>query len=311
MTLESSTVRPANDTLETSVNGSFDEHAHRLAEFLSANAPVLALTGAGISTASGIPAYRDEAGNWQHAKPVQYADFMNKPDVYQRYWARSSIGWPTMRNAKPNDTHRALAALERLGLVSHLITQNVDALHDKAQHRNLICLHGDLRTVACQQCESPITRDHLQQRMLEDNRSWFTRAPTLSTITKPDGDALLAPDAWTDFRAPMCIDCGGLLKPDVVFFGESIPRTTIDKVLDAQQRANALLVVGSSLVVFSGFRIVRDFCAADKPVAIVNKGVTRADELVAQRHSFDAGTLLDAAIKRLPASALDPLGKTP
>lgn len=287
----------------TSVDAKLIDSARTLADFVRHHAPVLVLTGAGISTGSGIPEYRDANGNWKHAKPVQYRDFLDSALVYRRYWARSAIGWQIMGNAQPNAAHFALAELETSGHVGHLITQNVDNLHSKAAHRNYTNLHGDLSTVSCQTCKDQHSRHDLQTRMQDQNPQWFTTHPTIETLQKPDGDADIPDSAYASFTPPLCAVCNGKLKPDVVFFGETIPQSTLLAAQAAQQQAAALLVVGSSLVVFSGFRIVRDFCQRQLPVAIINKGVTRADDLVARKYRHDAMHILPLTLAYLRQAA--------
>ncbi|NNF18028.1 MAG: NAD-dependent protein deacetylase [Gammaproteobacteria bacterium] len=266
--------------------------ARVVADFVAQHGPVLVLTGAGISTASGIPEYRDIDGNWKHAKPVQYKDFIESAEVYQRYWARSAVGWKTMGRARPNAGHYALAELEQRGHVSHLITQNVDRLHAQAQHQNVVDLHGNLSTASCLSCSNTLARESLQQEMEAQNPNWFASVPQTTTEQKPDGDAWIAARATKHFLPPRCPTCGGKLKPDVVFFGEGIPQRIISAALRAQEQAGALLVVGSSLIVFSGFRIVRDFCARQLPVIIINQGKTRADDLPVRKIVHDANELL-------------------
>ena len=280
-----------------------EQRATQLAEFLAHPEPLLVLTGAGISTASGIPEYRDDKGNWKHAKPVQFREFMDSDFVYRRYWARSSVGWRTMGSAHPNSAHDALVTLERNNRMESLITQNVDRLHDRAGSSNVINLHGQLGTVSCQSCGDAHERDKLQTNIREQNSSWLkaheARREYNLANRKPDGDVELEDDAYAGFNPPWCHQCGGRLKPDVVFFGETIPRDTIQATLEAQEKARRLLVIGSSLIVFSGFRIARDFHKRGLPLAILNKGVTRADDLATMKFTDDASTLLPQALEQL------------
>ncbi len=279
------------------------QRATELAEFLAHPEPLLVLTGAGISTASGIPEYRDDKGNWKHAKPVQYREFMDSDFVYRRYWARSSVGWRTMGTAHPNSAHDALVTLERSNRLESLVTQNVDRLHDRAGSSNVINLHGQLGTVSCQSCGETHERDELQADITEQNASWLkaheARREYNLAKRKPDGDVELEDDAYAGFHPPWCDKCGGRLKPDVIFFGETIPGSTIQATLAAQQKARRLLVIGSSLIVFSGFRIARDFHKRGLPLVILNKGVTRADDLATLKFVDDAGTLLPQALEQL------------
>ena len=229
-------------------------NAPQLAEFLSSPDPLLVLTGAGISTASGIPEYRDAKGNWKHAKPVQFRDFMDSDFIYRRYWARSSVGWRTMGSAEPNPAHHALVSLQRNDKLQTLITQNVDRLHERAGSANVINLHGQLGTVSCQSCGDAHERDELQANIRAQNLDWLQRHEARREYNKanrkPDGDVELEDDAYAGFEPPWCALCGGRLKPDVVFFGETIPRTTVEATFEAQQATRRLLVVGSSLIVF-------------------------------------------------------------
>ncbi|MEM7083815.1 MAG: NAD-dependent protein deacetylase [Pseudomonadota bacterium] len=280
------------------------QHAQTLADFLSDPTPLLVLTGAGISTASGIPEYRDADGNWKHAKPVQYREFMDSDFIYRRYWARSSVGWRTMGSADPNAAHQALAELEARARLHTLITQNVDGLHERAGSQRLINLHGRLGTVSCQSCGNRHDRDTLQAVIRDNNQQWLAqhearRAYNLAN-RKPDGDVELRDDAYAGFNPPWCERCGGRLKPDVVFFGETIPADTVRNTQAAQAATRRLLVIGSSLIVFSGFRIARDFHQRGLPVVIINQGMTRADDLATLKFADDANTLLPAAVARMP-----------
>ena len=220
---------------------------------VAASAPLLALTGAGISTASGIPTYRDERGEWLRSAPITHQEFVREPRQRQRYWGRSTLGWPAVRDARPTAGHRSLAALQRRGLVSQVVTQNVDRLHQRAGSDDAIDLHGRLDRVLCLQCDVALSRDALQEELLACN-PWLAR-PVSSA--RPDGDADLAEHEVDAVKVPDCAACGGTLMPDVVFFGGSIPRTRIDACRAALNGAGALLVIGSSLQVYSGYRFVR------------------------------------------------------
>ncbi|MCP5152899.1 MAG: NAD-dependent protein deacetylase [Ectothiorhodospiraceae bacterium] len=244
-----------------------------LASFLARAGTVLALTGAGVSTDSGIPDYRDALGEWKRPEPVRIAEFLATEGARRRYWARSLVGWPIFRRARPGGAHRALAHLEALGRVGHLVTQNVDRLHQAAGHRDVTDLHGVLDTVVCLGCGSSRGRDWMQRALLAANPGWGDVAATPA----PDGDADLGAVDLDRFRVPQCVGCGGVLKPDVVFFGENVPRERVARVHAALERAGGLLVVGSSLMVWSGYRFVRAAKAAGKPVAVLSLGRTRAD----------------------------------
>lgn len=253
-----------------------DGDPERLAEFIAARDSLLVMSGAGCSTGSGIPAYRDGAGRWQRNNPIQYQAFVSRPAARRRYWARSYLGWPRMRAARPNAAHRALAALEADGRLAGLVTQNVDGLHQRAGSRLVTELHGSLTEVLCLDCGIRLDRDDFQGQLRAANPHWEARVHGIN----PDGDAELEADAWEDFRTIPCPECGGILKPDVVFFGESVPGERVSAVRRALSECNGVLVVGSSLVVWSGYRFVREAARIGIPVAAVNQGRTRADALL-------------------------------
>lgn len=260
----------------------------RLAEFIAAHRRLFVLTGAGCSTDSGIPDYRDEDGGWKRAPPVTFQAFMAEPSTRKRYWARSLVGWPRIGAARPNGAHRALAELEERGQCELLLTQNVDRLHQAAGSRAVIDLHGRLDVVRCMRCEARTPRAELQQRLVERNPDWAG----LAAATAPDGDADVEGRDFGAFDVPGCVACGGLLKPDVVFFGESVPRERVGTAMDRLRRADAMLVVGSSLMVYSGFRFVQAAARAGKPVAAVNLGRTRGDDLLQFRLAAPCGQAL-------------------
>ena len=247
---------------------------------LLAGRPVVVLTGAGLSTDSGIPDYRGPGS--PNRTPMTYQEFVSGPTARQRYWARSHLGWGRMRGAEPNAGHRALAAVDP----ELLITQNVDGLHERAGSRRLVALHGRIADVVCLGCRVITGRRELQARMIAANPGYADRHS--SATTRPDGDVDL--DDTSDFVVPDCADCGGILKPDVVFFGENVPAARVERcyaAVDELGGTGALLVVGSSLTVMSGFRFVRRAARAGTQVVIVNRGPTRGDELATYR--VDAG----------------------
>jgi NAD-dependent SIR2 family protein deacetylase len=233
----------------------------------------VALTGAGMSTDSGIPDYRGPTS--VRATPMQYSEFVGSAEAQRRYWARSYLGWRRIGRAEPNRGHRALADLEAAGL-SGVITQNVDGLHSAAGSTCVINLHGDIAVVVCLECGDRSARSELQRRLASANPR-LEQPSVLQPELRPDGDAV-AKD-WQQFRLVGCVQCGGRLKPDVVFFGESVPKSRVEAAYALLQRAEILVVLGSSLTVMSGLRFVRHNAKLQRPVLIINRGSTRGDEL--------------------------------
>ncbi|MEQ4575500.1 MAG: NAD-dependent protein deacetylase [Gammaproteobacteria bacterium] len=259
-----------------------------LQDFIERHRRLFVLTGAGCSTGSGIPDYRDRQGGWKRPQPVTFQAFMGEAATRRRYWARSLLGWPRFGLARPNGTHHALAALEARGQLEVLLTQNVDGLHQAAGSGEVIDLHGRLDTVRCMDCEQRSPREALQARLAAANPGW----EQLQAGIAPDGDADLDGVDFDAFVVPACERCGGLLKPDVVYFGENVPRERVARANEHLARADAVLVVGSSLMVYSGFRFVQAAARAGLPVAALNHGRTRADELLALKVEHDcAGAL--------------------
>jgi NAD-dependent SIR2 family protein deacetylase len=275
----------------------FQMASDALQDFIARNPRLFVLTGAGCSTDSGIPDYRDADGGWKRTQPVQYRAFMDEHATRKRYWARSLVGWRRFRRAQPNDTHRALAALERQGGVGLLVTQNVDRLHQAAGSTNVVDLHGRLDLVRCMGCERRSPREELQQELLARNSEWID----LDARVAPDGDADLDGLDFSAFEVPDCPSCGGLLKPDVVFYGESVPRDRVERAMQGVREADAMLVVGSSLMVYSGYRFAREAAAAGKPIATVNLGRTRADDLVSLKLAQPCSTALAFLLEDMPA----------
>jgi len=261
---------------------------------LLAQGDAVVLTGAGVSTDSGIPAYRDEEGRWKQTAPMQFRDFVGSELSRQRYWARSMVGWARMAHARPNEAHRALRALERRGLVRLLITQNVDGLHSAAGSENVVDLHGRLDRVICLGCRDVSARAELQARLERDNPEFLGQA----FVARADGDVELAVD-YERFRLSACAGCGGVLKPDVVFFGENVPGPRVERAMASLDGARALLIVGTSLMVFSGFRFARAAARLAVPIVVVNLGKTRADELASLRLSGNVGELLQETLSAL------------
>ncbi len=259
-----------------------------LPDFVDRHPRLFVLTGAGCSTNSGIPDYRDADGNWKRQQPVTYQAFMGGEATRQRYWARSLIGWRRFGRAQPNAAHRALARLEASGRSELVLTQNVDRLHQAAGTENVIDLHGRLDLVRCMGCERKLKRDEFQEQLTRLNTGWLD----LDAAEAPDGDADLEVHDFSSFRVPACRDCGGVLKPDVVFFGESVPRAFVDAATEHLRQADGMLIVGSSLMVYSGFRFVQMAARAGLPIAAVNLGRTRADEMLALKVEESCDTAL-------------------
>jgi NAD-dependent SIR2 family protein deacetylase len=251
-------------------------HRSALKEFIDRHPRLFVLTGAGCSTNSGIPDYRDSQGNWKRTPPVTYRAFMGEEATRQRYWARSLVGWRRFGRAQPNDAHRALARLEAEGRCELLLTQNVDRLHQAAGSRQVIDLHGRLDLVRCMACGAKIPRQEFQHEMERLNADWLA----LEAADAPDGDADLEAEDFSSFNVPCCDSCGGILKPDVVFFGENVPREVVVSAHDHLDQSDAMLIVGSSLMVYSGFRFVRTAAQRRIPIAAINLGRTRADDLL-------------------------------
>lgn len=268
-----------------------------LRSFLSNARSLVVLSGAGVSTGSGIPDYRDRNGDWKYSQPIQFGEFMQSAVARRRYWARSYIGWQRFSRAKPNAAHQALARLEDSGKVDTVITQNVDRLHSEAGSRSVIDLHGDLAKVRCMSCGLVTERMNFQTVLAGANPGWTARAKHI----RADGDAELVKDAEVDFSVPGCRHCDGIVKPDVVMFGESVPKQRVQDAMDAVDRADALLVVGSSLMVFSGYRFARRAGELGTPLAIVNRGRTRADDIAALRIDADCVEVLPPAVASIDA----------
>jgi NAD-dependent SIR2 family protein deacetylase len=240
----------------------------------------VALTGAGISTESGIPDYRRPDGTRRNPDPMHHSTFVESPEARRRYWARSAVGWPRFRAARPNDGHRALARLEEAGLTSGVITQNVDRLHQQAGSRRVVDLHGALADVRCLNCERVSCRDAFQERMLRANPGF----PPGAVELRPDGDATLPDGAAEGFEVPRCTACSGALMPGVVFFGGRVPEGRVEAAWRLYDEAEVLLVLGSSLAVYSGFRFALRARKEGRPFAVVNLGPVRGTEEDAAAH---------------------------
>ena len=265
-----------------------DDFDERLQHFLRHHPRLFVLSGAGCSTASGLGDYRDDLGRWKRPQPITGQTFISSESSRRRYWARSSVGWPSFSQAQPGLAHLALARLERQDHLSLLVTHNVDGLHQKAGHENVIDLHGVLATVSCIDCAHTLDRNDFQRDLMATN-PWLS---SLSAEHAPDGDADLEPASVNKMNIPVCPQCAGLLKPDVVFFGENVQRSIVQQAMTALRNADALLVVGSSLMVYSCFRFCREAAAHGKPIVIINNGLTRADPLAMLKVPGDCGARL-------------------
>ncbi len=266
--------------------------ASALADALAGHAPVMVITGAGVSTGSGIPDYRDHAGSWKRGSPMQLAEFTGSEYGRQRYWARSLVGWRTVERARPNAAHRALAGLARQGIIGSIITQNVDGLHQAAGSPDVLDLHGRLDRVECRDCGRVIPRARHQDQLEAANPGWAAAARRREIA--PDGDVELGDVDYGRFVVPACEACGGMLKPAVTFFGETVPMARVEAAFAALDAAPALWVVGSSLMVWSGYRFVRAAAAAGKPVYLLGLGITRGDAEAGGRLTADCAEGLAA-----------------
>lgn len=267
----------------------------QLVDFFLNRHPLFVLTGAGCSVDSGIPDYRDRNGEWKHAAPIQFNDFIKHDSMRKRYWARSMNGWPHIAKARPNAAHHALARLQQAGYIKQLVTQNVDGLHQHAGSEQVINLHGQLQTVSCLNCHEQISRLDMQEQLIKHNGGFIRSSNTI----KPDGDADSGLHDLSDFHIPACRRCGGILKPDVVFFGESVPRADVNEAMQALKQAGGMLTVGSSLMVFSGYRFCRAAREWDIPCAALNLGRTRADDDLVLKVESDCGETLSTLVRAL------------
>ncbi len=266
-----------------------------LAQFLQKYKPVFVLTGAGASTASGIPDYRDKNGAWKHTQPIRYQDFLRHENMRKRYWARSMNGWPHIQAARPNDAHIALRQMEDMGLISAVVTQNVDGLHQQAGSRAVIDLHGTIHKVRCLDCHSLYPRHDIQHELEAKNPGFINTNGDI----KPDGDAAVVRHNLAEFRLPYCPCCHGTVKPDVVFFGENVPRERKDSATQRLIISRGMLVAGSSLMVYSGYRFCQIAQQYGIPIVSVNQGVTRADDEFLFKLDAECGSTLRETIKTL------------
>ncbi len=278
------------------------ETVESLQSVLLAGAPWVALTGAGISSASGIPTYRDHQGRWLGSNPIQHDEFMRDAASRRRYWSRSAFGWPRVARALPNATHHALSTLEAAGIVSGIITQNVDRLHQASGTQNVIDLHGRLDRARCLKCGQFESRAAIQERLEALNE-----LPEVSeTALRPDGDADLLGAFVSHFSEPACRHCAGTLMPDVVFFGGTVPKARVNACFNLINSAQGLIVIGSSLSVYSGYRFCRYAVSLNKPLVILNQGETRADSLSQHRFSYAPFSLLEQVAQHVISSQKEP-----
>uniref|UniRef100_A0A3Q1I8T0 NAD-dependent protein deacylase n=2 Tax=Anabas testudineus TaxID=64144 RepID=A0A3Q1I8T0_ANATE len=297
LTLHTTPVRRASSVPASVLNfvpacNTTDAHSlDLLQDFVSQARRLFVISGAGLSTESGIPDYRSEGvGLYARTdrRPMQHAEFVRSAKSRQRYWARNFVGWPQFSSHQPNTAHKALQQWEEKGKLHWLVTQNVDALHSKAGQKRMTELHGCTHRVLCLGCGVISAREQLQRRFVALNPDWGAQAGAVA----PDGDVFLDDEQVLHFRVPSCEDCGGILKPDVTFFGDNVNKATVQFVQDRLAESDAVLVVGSSLQVYSGYRFV--LAASDRklPIAILNIGLTRADHLAKLKVSGRCGEVL-------------------
>ena len=267
-----------------------------LASVLQSHDSWLILTGAGCSTKAGLGDYRDKNGDWKRPQPITGQTFRNDELARKRYWARGFVGWTHFASATPTSSHNALAQLQQRINSPYLITQNVDHLHQQAGHTGVIDLHGLLGQVICLHCNELTTRVQMQERLSNKN-PWLN---DLDAAYAPDGDADLEDDITDSVIVPTCNQCGGMLKPNVVFFGENVPRDKVNTCFDALDKAAGLLVVGSSMMVYSGFRFCRKAHELGKTIVIVNNGITRADSMASIKVEGECGAALQTAVEQIP-----------
>ena len=257
---------------------------------------ITVLSGAGISLASGIPTYRDALGQWLGAEPITHQAFMRDAIARRRYWARSAHGYPLMSKASPTEAHVALASLERMGLMRECITQNVDVLHEAAGHHSVLHLHGTIEAVLCTACGHRYERQKIQKAI--ETLNGINETQTIDA-PRPDGDIPVS-DEWIEqFQVPDCDRCGGFLKPDVVFFGGNLAPQIKEAALIAVDESSALVVVGSSVQVFSGYRLCRRAAERGIPILLINPGQGRADEIATHRMIYPAEIALPIVARQL------------
>ena len=263
--------------------------------FIQKYPELFVITGAGISRGSGIQTYRDEAGKWKSNSPIQHSEFLTKETARKRYWARSYIGWPNVASAKPNNGHKSLNILESKGFVSTLVTQNVDRLHQKAGHKRVTDLHGRLDQVVCMDCGLLFSRHEIQTWLVKNNPN-IVHMKTSKNSLRPDGDAEVSEAYVEELKVPECPQCKGLLKPNVVFYGSTVSKEIVNYLFDRLRKAKALLIVGSSLMVYSSFRFCKYARENDVPVICINQGLTRGDDLFSLKVDRDCSEVLNQLV---------------
>ncbi|XP_076035109.1 NAD-dependent protein deacylase Sirt4-like [Oratosquilla oratoria] len=271
------------------------EAQERLQNFIDSKQRLFIITGAGISTESGIPDYRSEGVGLyatSSTRPVEYRDFVSSAKVRQRYWARNYAGWPRFSSFSPNVSHFTLADWERKGKVQCVVTQNVDRLHHKAGSQNTIELHGTAFKVTCLSCHHIVSRHSFQNRLMSENPHMRLR----ETDVRPDGDVTLSQEEVELFKVPTCEKCGGVMKPYIVFFGDNVPRERVNDVRSQLTMSDGVLVLGSSLYVYSGYRFILQAVEEGKDIAAVNIGTTRADKHISLRVSARCGEVLPSIV---------------
>ena len=270
-----------------------------LQTFIQKYPDLFVITGAGISRGSGIQTYRDEAGKWKSNSPIQHSEFLSRETARKRYWARSYSGWPNVAYAKPNNGHKSLVRLESKGYISTLATQNVDRLHQKAGHKRVTDLHGRLDQVVCMDCGLLSSR-HEIQAWLKKNNPYIAQMKIPKSLLRPDGDAEVSIELVEELKVPECNRCNGLLKPNVVFYGSTVNKEIVNYLFDRLRKAKALLVVGTSLMVYSSFRFCRYAKENLMPIACINEGLTRGDDLFSLKVGGDCSEVLNQLVDSLP-----------
>jgi len=274
--------------------------AERLYPYIQDHTRFFVITGAGCSTDSGIPDYRDQQGKWKRKQPIFYQSFINSLDARRHYWARSYVGWIPFSQAQPNQAHKAFAELEEQGYIEQLVTQNVDGLHQKAGSKRVIDLHGRLESLICLKCGKSESRAWMQERLQALNPNFIS----LTVSIAPDGDSDLEVDC-SQFQIQACPSCGGVLKPDVVFYGEQVPKDRVEKAYQALHNSDIVLVAGTSLMVFSAFQFVREAAKSGKTILAINQGRTRADDLIETKVEASVSETLKTLLGQLPAHRLE------